>query len=357
MSSQQKCLVHGVRPTGGGRLGRKVREEGRALLRVVVEHVHDGRAAVEVLELVRALVRVRVHERGDGGDARVEAGPRPVVGVGVQLDEDDGHHVRAVARGGARGRALLLQPVLQRLEGVVDLAALARGVAVGVRVLVHLDDHDEECAAVARVAQDPQAVREAVGRGVALAPALHRLGGAEPAAPALVALVGREGRAVGVRDQRQQLAEHDVLPPLGRRRRRVDAGGRRLGVQARFAPCAQPIAAVSLQSLPVKVRCFAVHAVSRPAFSRTWTAAMQQTIAVFVGNLCAWLARAEKGLATRLEPSPVCRMLARRAHPASGPKDFGISTIFTVSHLAIVCRVGCRVGRISRTQRQVACMR
>lgn len=52
-------LMHGVRPTGGGRLGRKVR------------------GVLQVLELVHALVRVRVHERGDGGDARVEAGQQP----------------------------------------------------------------------------------------------------------------------------------------------------------------------------------------------------------------------------------------------------------------------------------------
>ena len=144
--------------------------------------------------------------------------------------------------GSARG-AFVAELLLHRPVGVVDLGAFARGLATAVRVLVGFDAQRKHPVAVL-VAPDPQAVGEAVGARLALAAAGLGLGRAEAAALALVALVGREGRAVGVRDQRQQLVEDHVLPPLALGWH-LAAVGIRLVRQARLAPGAEAVAVVA----------------------------------------------------------------------------------------------------------------
>ena len=189
-----------------------------------------------------------------------------------------------------RAAPSLASSVCTALERVVDLAALARGLATAVRVLVGFDAPSEDAAAV-RVAQDPQAVGEAVGARLALAAAGLGLGRAEAAALALVALVGREGRAVGVRDQRQQLVEDHVLPPLALGWH-LAAVGIRLVRQARLAPGAEAVAVVA--QLPFGTDLYGlakVAAVGRGLAQARAAAVLDAVLAVLVGLLRARLPR------------------------------------------------------------------
>ena len=193
-------------------------------------------------------MQVGAHDRGDGLHTVGQFHVLLVVRVRIHADRHDGNHFCVVTRDGATRGALLGELVLQGLKGVVDLAGFALGVASSVRVFVDFDD-DHEDGARALVARHPHAIGEAIGGGVTLAPALLGLGRAEAAALALVALVGREGRAVGVLDQRQQLLKDDRLPPLVGLDGRGGAVGRGLGLALRLARDAHAVAIVAQHPL------------------------------------------------------------------------------------------------------------
>ena len=350
-------LVHGVLPAGRRRMGGVVRQVLAALLGVVVEHVHNGRVRLQLGDALGVQVRVLVDQVGQELDAVVEFDLGLVVGVGVEADHHHGHHGAVDAPGRAGGGALVLEALLHRLEGVVDLARLAAGLFLpAVRVLVHLD-RDRERRAAVFVAADPERVGEAVGGGVALAAALLGARGAEAAALALVALVGRERRAVGVAHLGKQLVEDDGFPALRRDGPLVPVGVG-LGLQVVFARGAQPVSTVLRHPLLPERHGLAVRAKGvAPRLARLKPAAVPSAVlAVAHGHVGARGARVEVGNAARVEDKPARIALVCRAHDTRGTEGFGLA-LSPLQLFAIVGRVRLRVGRVRGPQRQPARVR